>query len=150
MNVETGKTEQVEEEACKCELDELLQSSKRVASKLTGGSYMHETGIVQEKSLLTAGLLSILPGGGMYYVGSFGNSGASSWITTRGFFYTTVGLVSGYAGQSEALAGVLVFGILDSVLSARSYNEYYQQRLRVGFDHDPSTRLSALMLRYSF
>ncbi len=34
LNVETGKTEVVEEDTCKCEIDQLIQSSKRVAGKL--------------------------------------------------------------------------------------------------------------------
>jgi len=34
VNVESGKTEKVEEETCRCEIDELINSSKKVAAKL--------------------------------------------------------------------------------------------------------------------
>jgi len=36
VNVETGKTEGKEEELCKCEVDDLIMASKRVAQKLMG------------------------------------------------------------------------------------------------------------------
>jgi hypothetical protein len=36
MNVESGKTEKVEEETCRCEIDELINLSKRVAGRLMG------------------------------------------------------------------------------------------------------------------
>lgn len=156
INVETGKTEAVEEDTCKCEIDELIQSSKRAANKLVGGTYVQtptvdtrEPAIVKEKSPTTAGLLSILPGGGMYYVGSFGDRGASSWITARGYLYTTAGIVGGFASW-EVLAGSIVFGAIDSILSARSYNEHFAHRLKLGFDYDPHARASLVMLNYSF
>lgn len=34
VNIESGETERVEEDTCKCELDELIESTKRVANKL--------------------------------------------------------------------------------------------------------------------
>jgi formylglycine-generating enzyme required for sulfatase activity len=38
VNIESGETERVEEDTCKCELDELIESVKRAANKLmTGG-----------------------------------------------------------------------------------------------------------------
>ena len=38
VNIESGETERVEEDTCKCEIDELIESTKRVANKLiTGG-----------------------------------------------------------------------------------------------------------------
>ena len=38
VNIESGETERVEEDTCKCELDELIESVKRATSKLmTGG-----------------------------------------------------------------------------------------------------------------
>ena len=39
VNIESGETERVEEDTCKCELDELIESVKRAANKLmVGGS----------------------------------------------------------------------------------------------------------------
>jgi formylglycine-generating enzyme len=37
VNIESGETERVEEDTCKCELDELIESTKRVANKLIAG-----------------------------------------------------------------------------------------------------------------
>jgi formylglycine-generating enzyme required for sulfatase activity len=37
VNIESGETERVEEDTCKCELDELIESVKRVANKLMAG-----------------------------------------------------------------------------------------------------------------
>jgi len=37
VNIETGETERVVEDTCKCELDELIESTKRVANKLIAG-----------------------------------------------------------------------------------------------------------------
>jgi sulfatase modifying factor 1 len=37
VNIETGETERVEEDTCKCEIDELIESVRRVASKLIAG-----------------------------------------------------------------------------------------------------------------
>lgn len=34
VNIESGETERVEEDTCKCELDQLIESTKRVANKL--------------------------------------------------------------------------------------------------------------------
>ena len=34
VNIESGETERVEEDTCKCELDELIESVKRAANKL--------------------------------------------------------------------------------------------------------------------
>lgn len=34
VNIESGETERVEEDTCKCELDELIESTKRVANRL--------------------------------------------------------------------------------------------------------------------
>jgi formylglycine-generating enzyme required for sulfatase activity len=37
VNIESGETERVEEDTCKCELDELIESVKRAANKLMAG-----------------------------------------------------------------------------------------------------------------
>ncbi len=37
VNIESGETERVEEDTCKCELDELIESVKRAANKLISG-----------------------------------------------------------------------------------------------------------------
>jgi formylglycine-generating enzyme required for sulfatase activity len=37
VNIESGETERVEEDTCKCEIDELIESVKRAASKLMEG-----------------------------------------------------------------------------------------------------------------
>lgn len=37
VNIESGETERVEEDTCKCELDELIESTKRTAHKLIAG-----------------------------------------------------------------------------------------------------------------
>ena len=37
VNIESGETERVEEDTCKCELDELIESVKRAANKLMSG-----------------------------------------------------------------------------------------------------------------
>lgn len=37
VNIESGETERVEEDTCKCELDELIESTKRTANKLMAG-----------------------------------------------------------------------------------------------------------------
>lgn len=37
VNIESGETERVEEDTCKCELDELIESTRRVANKLIAG-----------------------------------------------------------------------------------------------------------------
>jgi formylglycine-generating enzyme required for sulfatase activity len=37
VNIESGETERVEEDTCKCELDELIESVKRTANKLVAG-----------------------------------------------------------------------------------------------------------------
>lgn len=37
VNIESGETERVEEDTCKCELDELIESVKRTANKLMAG-----------------------------------------------------------------------------------------------------------------
>jgi len=44
VNIESGETERVEEDTCKCELDELIESTRRVANKLiTGGPALAPT-----------------------------------------------------------------------------------------------------------
>jgi hypothetical protein len=50
VNVGTGKIEMVEDDACKCEIDELLRLSKRVAGKVIGMK-PSEAGLSQAKPL---------------------------------------------------------------------------------------------------
>jgi opacity protein-like surface antigen len=50
VNVGTGKIEMIEDDACKCEIDELLRSSKRVAGKVMGKK-PSEAGFSQAKPL---------------------------------------------------------------------------------------------------
>jgi sulfatase modifying factor 1 len=40
VNIESGETERVEEDTCKCELDELIESVKRASNKLMAGGPM--------------------------------------------------------------------------------------------------------------
>ncbi|MFA5072526.1 MAG: SUMF1/EgtB/PvdO family nonheme iron enzyme [Nitrospirota bacterium] len=49
VNIQSGETEQVEEETCKCELDELIESTRRVANKLL----MEKATVIPVSSILT-------------------------------------------------------------------------------------------------
>ncbi|MDA8100796.1 MAG: DUF1566 domain-containing protein [Nitrospiraceae bacterium] len=56
VNVESGKTENVEEDTCRCELDDLIMSSKRVAARLLGSSGVNGVGSIgKSDSLNTTG-----------------------------------------------------------------------------------------------
>lgn len=176
VNVQTGKTEAVEEDKCLCEIEELIDSSKRAANKLMATPSAKQTdkiavstaakrnetlsqpggttGLIGYFSLpkipLVAGVLGILPGVGNYYVGSFGDKGASTWVTQRGIIYTVaLGAAVAGAGKPVTVAAVLC-SIVDATYSAASYNDYYKQRVKTSFDYNPQEKAGMFKVSYSF
>jgi hypothetical protein len=143
----------------KCLADDLVVAVEQIAAKLLGQPTVVEkappvekpapaplpppTPVVKEKktkSMLAAGLLSILPGGGMYYVGKWG------W----GLLYTCLvigGIGAGLSSDTVAedpdmvyayigvAAAAWIGGAIHAIIAARDYEEEVEETasLRGGF-----------------
>jgi Curli production assembly/transport component CsgG len=176
INVESGKTEMVEEEKCRCEIDDLIDLSKRVAGKLmkgavgqssrptvTGTQEASQTVSAFEykptlpyptKSKFWAGFWGLFPGFGNYYVGSFGERPWTARTPYRGILYTGIWLgaeaVDHMKTQQNLLSAAIALSFADALMSADAYNEYQAEKFRFGVEVDPGTSTAYCMITHRF